>query len=251
MGQFGLVTFQFYNFPFHGIFHCRKLARRAFILALPKSYLTSTKNLSAILQAIQSAQAPERFNVRFLENLGFTSSNDRLIVGVLKELGFLDGEGKPTSRYFRFLDASQASHVLAEGIREAYADLFALRRDANKMSREELTNKAKTLSQGSLSESVLEKFAMTFSSLVKHANFDDLGRLAQEEKQPDQMDEPQRDLPKGDEAVGDPPKHRPPSKRHSLDLGGLHYNFQIILPATRDPAVYDAIFRSLKEHLIE
>ena len=30
----------------------------------------------------------------------------------------------------------------------------------------------------------------------------------------------------------------------------LHYNIQIHLPESRDPAVYDAIFRSLKEHLL-
>jgi len=41
------------------------------------------------------------------------------------------------------------------------------------------------------------------------------------------------------------------AKKAALTLGGLHYNFQIILPSTRDPAVYDAIFKRLKEHLIE
>ena len=37
----------------------------------------------------------------------------------------------------------------------------------------------------------------------------------------------------------------------SRSLGGLHYNIQIILPATRDVAVYDALFRSLKEHILD
>ena len=31
---------------------------------------------------------------------------------------------------------------------------------------------------------------------------------------------------------------------------GLHYNIQIDLPATRDSAIYDAIFKSLKEHIL-
>jgi hypothetical protein len=30
----------------------------------------------------------------------------------------------------------------------------------------------------------------------------------------------------------------------------MHYNIQIHLPETRDMTVYDAIFRSLKEHLL-
>ena len=36
----------------------------------------------------------------------------------------------------------------------------------------------------------------------------------------------------------------------SHSLGGLHYNIQIILPESRDPKVYDALFRSLREHLL-
>jgi len=32
---------------------------------------------------------------------------------------------------------------------------------------------------------------------------------------------------------------------------GLHYNIQIHLPATKDIEVYNAIFKSLKEHLFE
>jgi hypothetical protein len=34
-------------------------------------------------------------------------------------------------------------------------------------------------------------------------------------------------------------------------VSGLHYNIQIHLPATKDVEVYNAIFKSLKEHLFE
>jgi hypothetical protein len=43
---------------------------------------------------------------------------------------------------------------------------------------------------------------------------------------------------------------RPAGRGTKLGLGGLHHNIQLILPETRDPKVYDAIFRSLREHLI-
>ena len=36
----------------------------------------------------------------------------------------------------------------------------------------------------------------------------------------------------------------------SIAAPGLHYNIQIHLPATKDVEVYNAIFKSLKEHLI-
>ena len=43
-------------------------------------------------------------------------------------------------------------------------------------------------------------------------------------------------------------QHRDSSTR--LRLKELHYNIQIVLPETRDVAVFDAIFESLKKHLL-
>jgi hypothetical protein len=34
-----------------------------------------------------------------------------------------------------------------------------------------------------------------------------------------------------------------------VKIDGLVYNIQIVLPESRDQAVYDALFRSLREHL--
>ena len=140
-------------------------------MALPTSYLTTVKNLGSILNAIRSAQAPDKFTYSFLESLEFKSSSDRLISGVLKSLGFLDDAGKPTERYFRYLDQSQSERVMAEAVREAYEDLFRVNINAHQLSKQEVINKFKTLSQGKLSDSVLDKMAMTFSTLVKHADF--------------------------------------------------------------------------------
>lgn len=223
-------------------------------MALPKSYLTSVKNLGAILAAIQQAKAPERFTVRFLESLDFKSTTDRLIIGVLKSLRLLDDQGKPTQRYYAFLDQTQSAAVLAEAIREAYSDLFAVNIGAQTLSKNDLINKFKTLSQGSLSESVLEKMALTFQSLVKLADF-----TAPPVRQRSEIaDEPTDDADEGESDMLDGGEEQPSTTKKIRDrqvsgitrsLGGLHYNIQIILPETRDPQVYDALFRSLREHL--
>lgn len=208
-------------------------------MALPKSYLTSTKNLSSMLNAIKTAQAPDKFSQKFLATLGFTSSNDRLIIGVLKSLGFLADDGKPTQRYYEFLDQTQSARVLAEGIRDAYQDLFAVNINAHKMSKDEVVNKFKTLSQGSLSDSVLDKMALTFTALVKLADF-----------QPHEAAKPTTEE-KAKATTGEAPeKPHAVEVARNVKLGGLVYNIQIVLPESRDPAVYDALFRSLKEHLL-
>jgi hypothetical protein len=209
-------------------------------MALPSAYLTSTKNLPGILEAIKKAQAPPRFTTRFLEGLGYSSSADRLIINVLKSLGFLSDTGEPLPRYHEYLDASQSKRVLAQGVRQAYADLFQINTNAQTMTRTDVRNKMKTLSQGQHSESVLDKMASTFKALSERADFAAPGVsdpvLDEVQKQDDGRDH-------ADEKLKDPPRDR-------VGVNGLVYSINIHLPESRDPAVYDALFRSLREHLL-
>ena len=124
-------------------------------MSLADAYLITTKNLESFFNTLQSAQAPEKFTNNFLTNLDFSSSNDRLYIKLLKELGLLDDTGSPTQLYFEFLDGTQAKVVLAKAIKETYSDLFVIRKDAYKMTKEEVTNKLKTLTQGKKSENVI------------------------------------------------------------------------------------------------
>jgi hypothetical protein len=209
-------------------------------MALPTAYLTSTKNLDGMLTAIQTAQAPKRFTLAFLENLGYKSSSDRLILNVLKAIGFLNADGKPTDRYFRFLDQSEAAKVLADAIRDAYEDLFQLNRNAQNWSRTEVRNKLKTLTQGQYSDAVLTKMAGTFTELAKHADFDQPASAAD-------ADSTVGAEPGSDEVA---PASQTPLPGGQVALGGLVYSIQIHLPESRDQAVYDALFKSLNTHLL-
>jgi hypothetical protein len=204
-------------------------------MALPTAYLTTTKNLSGILSAIQNGEAPPKFTQVFLSDLGYKSSSDRLIIDVLKAVGFLNPDGVPTDRYFRYLDQTQAGSVLAEGLREAYADLHQVNKSAHTLNRNELKNKLKTLTRGRYKDSVLDKMAMTFVALSKHADFSTVptNGAGAEEADEDGVETPDEDLYRG------------------VKLGGLVYTIQIQLPESRDSAVYDALFRSLKSHLLQ
>jgi hypothetical protein len=205
-------------------------------MAVPTSYLTTARNLAKILASIQNAQAPKQFTTRFLASLGFPSAADRLIIGVLKSIGFLTAEGAPTKRYFEYLDQTQAKRVMAEGIRDAYADLFQINRKAYELSNNEMKNKLKTLTQGQVSDAVLDKMTLTLKALAQHADFAASPSIEKETAKPDAPGpENQPQIPSGT----------------GVSLGGLVYNIQLILPADRDQAVYDALFRSLKEHLLK
>lgn len=210
-------------------------------MALINSYLITTKNLESFFNSLITAKAPETFTQKFLESLEFKSTNDRLFIGLLKGLGFLDANAVPTERYFKFLDQSQSKLVLAEAIKEAYGDLFAVKTKANELSQQETKNKFRTLTQGKISDTVLHLMANTFKALVNYAEWDS----------PLKKDQPNEQ--KVEPAIENLPL--PPADLDEEGLGGklnktqLHYNIQIHLPESRDPAVYDVLFKSLKKHL--
>ena len=215
-------------------------------MALTTSYLTSVKNFEGIMNSILGARAPERFTNKFLEDLGYKSSNDRLILGVLKSLGLLNDTGEPTQRYYDFLDQTQSKKVIATGIQEAYEDLFNLKRDAQNMSQEEVKNKLKTLTQGSKGDKVIDSMARTFKTLCDYADWSEIPINSQVNSTSASKNNDISEKP--DYVVQNSPKSVE-SKPISNQLG-LHYNIQIHLPETTNLAVYDAIFQSIKKHLM-
>ena len=209
-------------------------------MALPESYLVTTKNLKSIVEAITKAQAPSKFTLSFLENLGFKSNNDRLYIKVFKDLGLLNDSGTPTTAYFEFIDRTQTPRVLGKLIMEAYSDLYALNKQAHKMSETEVKNKFKTLTQGSKSDNVLGLMAKTFKALSDFADFDIASLVAQRQDEAYEVEE----------EVNDNRKQQMGEIIQKNITTEMHYNIQIHLPDTKDVAVYDAIFKSLKEHLL-
>ncbi len=210
-------------------------------MSLPDSYTLKPGSIPAYFDAILAAQAPERFSIKFLENLGFTSTNDRLFIGVLKDLGFLSADGVPQPRYFDFLDRSRSKHVVADGIRECYSDLFAINVSANTLTAADVKNKLRTLYSGKKTNGVIDRVAQTFTALCEYADFTQAAPVrekaeAAEDKKKDSHTHKRRDA----EAQGLGP---------AVALDSLQYHINIVLPETRDQGVYDAIFRSLREDL--
>lgn len=186
-----------------------------------------------------TAKAPDKFTTKFMADLGFTSSNDRQFVNVLKAIGFLDDGGTPTERYFKFLDQSFSKQMVAEGIKEAYADLFALNTSANKMTKAEVEGKFKTLTNGSKENATIGYMASTFINLCGYADWTEVQNTLSQNQ------------PRNTDPVQNENDNVPTSIAHHREGNciDLNYDIHIHLPATRDQAVYDALFASLTKHL--
>jgi hypothetical protein len=198
------------------------------------AYLYVVNDLPQILDSIQKAQVPAKFTNAFLQALGYKSTNDRAFINVWKGLGFLDGSSVPTAHYREFRDKGAAKSVLARQIRVAYRGLFEVDESAQNMALEVVKGKLATLT--GKDEAVLQKMAQTFKALCKEADF--TGSAAKKEVKPSDAAEVVVESPALDQVT---PRPQGIAFSHTIYIN---------LPATRDIGVYDAIFKSIREHLL-
>lgn len=195
-------------------------------------YMSSAKNLPEILAKIRGAGTPPKFTFEFLKsNLGFTSSNDRTVIGVLKGLGLLAPDSTPTDRYNQFRDGAKSGAALATGLREGWAEVFLSDQRANERAPAQLVELFKGVA--GVGEAVAKKMATTFKVLAQQADWTN--------DQPSSVDA----APLPVESAGTPvPTLSPPGLT-------LHHDIHVHLPPTSDVAVYTAIFRALRSELLE
>jgi hypothetical protein len=195
-------------------------------------YMVSAKNLPAILDAMQKAGVPAAFGLDFLKDLGYTSSNDRSVIKVLKYLGILDDSGRPQTSYREFVDQTRAKVVLAQRLRTAYDDLFLADKEAHSKGAEQLKGWFKT--KTGASDAVASKMATTFKALATYADFKGAPPVAVEPAKRDEKE-----------------KVSPPERPSVLESPlGLTYRIEVHLPDTTNVDTFRAIFRALREELL-
>jgi hypothetical protein len=202
-------------------------------MALADIYVQSYGQLAEFFRKPQDGQAPDRFTQQHLKDLGFSSSSHRTFIPLLKALGFLTDDGTPTPRYHEYRNRAHARGVLGQALRDAYGDLFIIKERPTDADRDLIEGKFK--STHNVGDRPAELMAKTFYALLNLADLEHTKpKPTKEELKPKEEKEPAAQE-KTNQAL-------PPS---------LHYNIQIHLPATKDIEVFNAIFKSLKEHLLE
>ena len=207
---------------------------------LTSRYLTSVKNLPAIMAKIVEGTAPKKFNTAHLKGIGFKSSNDQGVLALLKDLGFLADDGAPLQRYHAYRDASRSSAVLGEALREAYEELFHINAKPSDGDRGAIKGKFKSVHN--VSDGVAQKMTTTFYALLKLADLDAESGGASAKEDPSLVEQPVDSKDSGS------PEDREPQVPGAVSL---RYNVEIHLPASKDIEVYNSIFKSLKEHLLD
>lgn len=200
-------------------------------------YLASYKNVGALFQKIYSAKVPESFTQKFLhDTIGLKASGDRPLISLLKQLGFLDGNGKPTSRYSALKNENVAGIEIARGIREAYRPLYDANENAHNLS---LTDLKGLVAQVSGADSgTASKIVGTFRALLKVADFESESILNEDGPENEKPDIPVESSEKIDQDVVRQPTRMRPE---------FHYNIQVHLPSNGTEETYINIFNAIRK----
>ncbi|WP_459558022.1 DUF5343 domain-containing protein [Lacunimicrobium album] len=215
-------------------------------MGLINAYSVAVSRIPDLFAKIRDGQAPDQFSQQLLKDWGFSSSNDRAFIPLLKALGFLSPDGMPTSLYHDYRDHSRSKSVMGKALRQSYSDLFLIKEHPTEADKQAIQGKFK--SYHNVSDNVAALMSKTFFALLALAELSKDGNesfvIGSESLKTKKKEHPVED---DGQSNGGAFEQRKPI----LHAPGLHYNIQIHLPATKDVEVYNAIFKSLKDHLIE
>jgi hypothetical protein len=198
-------------------------------------YTQNTGTLIGVIKQIGKNGIPPKFTVKEMPVWGYKSSNDRNVVGILRQLGFLDAAGVPSELWKEA--RAQPESAVAKGARGAYAELFQTFPDAHRKDSESLANffKAKT----SVGDAVIKQMVGTFKALAAYRDFERATKLDSE----DQVE------------VAKTGKTLEPTfvAATRVDQSGLtiNLNIELSIPVDTTGDVYDKFFASMKKHLID
>lgn len=206
-------------------------------MAISVPYLSSNRNVEKLFATIAAAKVPERFTQDFLlGTIGLKGSNDRQLIAMLKNLGFLDQSGAPTAAYRLLKSADTAPTAIADGIRRAYAPLFAANESAHALAPEKL--KGLVAQVAGTDDGMTGRIFQTLQALLKCADFSSGPSPAAPPSSPNGVDEDREvDAPVSTSRSGPPRGLRPE----------FHYNIQVHLPNNATEEVYLNIFNALRK----
>ncbi len=205
-------------------------------------YVTAYGNVTKALQKIQPAATPDRFTHDFLSTkLQMTGGSARPVIPFFKRIGFLASDGAPTDRYTRFRTSSTRGAAAAEALKEGYAPLYELNEYAHDLDDDEVRDLVIQLTGSEEGSSTVGAIVGSFRALQSFAKFDGATEDDSGGGGADQQSDGNGNG--GADEGSDGHVELPPG----LSVG---YTINLHLPATSDVAVFNAIFKSLRENLL-
>ncbi len=201
-------------------------------------FLNAYGNITKALEKIITAQTPPRFTHDFLQTkLNLTGGSARPIIPFLKRTGFIRSDGTPTELYNKFRNKTSRGEAAANAVRKGYASLYEVNEYVHDAKDSDLKGLIVQVTGLSSDSSAVKGILGSFKALKSFAKFD--GNGVDDVQTEDEV--PEESGAKNDSSG---------KKLKSVDLK-LGYTINLNLPATSDIAVFDAIFKSLRNNLLD
>lgn len=202
-------------------------------------YLVAPGSIRKCLDQIKKASTPERVTQDFIQTkLGIKGGTGAALIPFLKKIGFVNSDGTPSELYKRFRNPTESGAAVADAIKRGYGSLYEMNEYTHDLPDSELKGLVLQATGFGEESPVVSLVQRTFKNLKEYADFN---ATAEESKQHNGKEEPTPQHDRG--ARGQR------SSASSLGMN-LSYTVNLNLPATGDIAVFNAIFRSLKENFL-
>jgi len=198
-------------------------------------YMSVPGSIGKILEKIKEAGTPENFNGDFLSTkLGFKGGNYRTFISWAKKAQLLNSDGTPTHLYKSFRNPTSSKASLAQAIKNAYSELYSRNEYCHELDKKAFKGLIMEATGEPHDSRVVETIVSTFFNAKALADFDSIISA-------------ENHIETKQERQTEPEAEKVQQKKLHL---GLNYTINLVLPKTDDPAVYSAIFQSLRETLL-
>ena len=201
-------------------------------------YVTTPGSIVKIFEKIKEAQTPETFSQDFLKTkLGFNGGSYMTFISWAKKCGLLSSDGAPTQLYKQFRNPTTSGVSVATALKTAYSELYSRNEYCHDLDKKAFKGLVMEATGEAHDSQKVERIVSTFFNAKTLADFEIKTSVPKE----NEFEKPKKET-----------EHllqKEKTEKKSISLG-LNYTINLVLPKTDDPAIYNAIFKSLKENLL-
>jgi len=206
-------------------------------------YVTASGNIEKALKGIKAAATPPSVSQDFVKTiLKIQGGSGNQMTSYLRKIGFANADGTPTDLYKAFRNPVTEGKAAAEALKIGYKPLYTRNEYMQQLGEKELRGLVIEETGESQESNVVTMVVSCIKAIKKFAKWEDEPTDEKSEKQANLVHSvpPKEQVSSGQQTTK--------TQRLSMNLG---YTINLNLPATSDVAVFNAIFKSLKEHLLK
>jgi hypothetical protein len=206
-------------------------------------YSTAVGTLENMLEKIKAASVPERFTQDFVSTkLAMKGGTAASCIPFIKKMGLVATDGTPTELYKEFRNPKKSRLAIGKSFRKLYQRLYEMNEYVHDAIDQDVLGLIVECTGGERDSAVTKYTLGTLNSLRKISDFDI------EEAEVDPPTKLDVRMPPPDSlGIHVPGGQLPSANGKNINLS---YTINLNLPATKDIEVFNAIFKSLKEHIL-